>query len=76
MLTLNPDGSFTYTSNDLFAGVDTFTYQLSDGFETSRVATVSLTVGLVGPGGGGNTNGNGGNSSGGDNNSGRARQTK
>lgn len=56
-LTLNPDGSFTYASNDLFAGVDTFTYQLFDGLETSQVATVSLTVGMVAPGGGGTGDG-------------------
>jgi parallel beta-helix repeat protein len=56
-LTLNADGSFTYSSSDLFAGVDTFTYQISDGLETSQVATVSLTVGLVAPGGGGTGDG-------------------
>jgi hypothetical protein len=57
-LTLNADGSFTYSSNDLFSGVDSFTYQISDGLETSSVATVTLTVGMVAPGGGGSGSNN------------------
>ena len=55
-LTLNADGSFTYSSNDLFSGVDSFTYQISDGLETSSIATVTLTVGMVAPGGGSGSN--------------------
>mgnify|MGYP005847448193 CR=1 FL=1 len=44
-LTLNADGSFTYSPNPDFNGVDAFTYQASDGAEFSNVATVTITVG-------------------------------
>ena len=43
-LTLNPDGTFTYTPAAGFAGTDTFTYQPSDGLDTGAVATVTLEV--------------------------------
>jgi VCBS repeat-containing protein len=43
-LSLNPDGSFTYTPNADFRGVDGFSYQVSDGAETSDVATVTINV--------------------------------
>lgn len=43
-LTLNPDGSFTYTPSPGYSGPDSFTYQASDGNAGSNVATVSLTV--------------------------------
>jgi VCBS repeat-containing protein len=44
-LTLNPDGSFSYQPNPAFSGVDTFTYQASDGLANSvNTATVSITV--------------------------------
>jgi VCBS repeat-containing protein len=43
-LTLNADGSFTYTPNANFNGTDTFTYQANDGFGNSNVATVTITV--------------------------------
>ena len=43
-LNLNPDGSFTYTPNANFAGVDTFTYRTSDGVAQSTPATVTITV--------------------------------
>ena len=46
-LTLNDDGSFTYTPSTGFAGVDTFTYRVSDGLLTSDTATVVLTVNEV-----------------------------
>ena len=52
-LTLNTDGTFTYVPSNLFFGDDSFTYIVSDGLESSSVATVSLTVNLVAPGGGG-----------------------
>ncbi|BAP58128.1 VCBS repeat-containing protein [Thioploca ingrica] len=42
-VTLNPDGSFTYTPTTNFSGVDSFTYQVSDGQDTST-ATVTITV--------------------------------
>ena len=43
-LTLNADGSFSYTPNANYLGSDQFTYQASDGTSTSSVATVSLNV--------------------------------
>ena len=33
-LTLNPNGSFTYTPASNFTGTDTFTYRASDGAQT------------------------------------------
>jgi hypothetical protein len=44
-LSLNTDGSFTYTPNPGFTGADSFTYRASDGFATSNIATVTITVG-------------------------------
>ncbi|RME75487.1 MAG: tandem-95 repeat protein, partial [Chloroflexi bacterium] len=43
-LTLNADGSFTYTPNAGYAGNDTFTYKANDGTADSNVATVTITV--------------------------------
>jgi VCBS repeat-containing protein len=43
-LTLNPDGSFTYTPATNYTGSDSFTYQASDGTLASQLATVTLTV--------------------------------
>ncbi|MDH5296847.1 MAG: tandem-95 repeat protein, partial [Nitrospirota bacterium] len=43
-LVLNADGSFTYTPNSGWSGVDTFTYQVTDGNGGSTQATVTLTV--------------------------------
>jgi VCBS repeat-containing protein len=43
-LTLNPDGSFTYTPNSGYFGSDSFTYQASDGITPSNTATVNITV--------------------------------
>ena len=43
-LTLDADGSFTYTPTNNFIGVDGFTYQTSDGLQTSSVATVVIMV--------------------------------
>jgi len=42
-LTLNPDGSFIYTANATFQGVDTFTYRAFDGIASST-ATVTMSV--------------------------------
>ena len=42
--TLNADGTFTYTPNADFAGIDTFTYRANDGANDSNVATVTITV--------------------------------
>ncbi len=44
MVTLNTDGSFTYTPNANFSGPDSFTYMASDGVLSSAPATVSITV--------------------------------
>jgi large repetitive protein len=41
---LNPDGAFTYTPDEGFAGTDSFTYRASDGVNLSRVATVTVEV--------------------------------
>ncbi len=43
-LTLNPDGSFTYTPNAGFSGTDSFTYVANDGAGNSAPATVTITV--------------------------------
>src|SRR5262249_13877591 len=47
--TLNSHGSFTYTPPAGYVGPDSFTYQVSDGFDPSNVATVALTVRNVPP---------------------------
>jgi VCBS repeat-containing protein len=41
-VTLNPDGSFTYTPAAGFAGTDSFTYEANNGLANSNVATVTL----------------------------------
>ena len=46
-LTLNPDGSFTYTPAANFNGADSFTYRANDGLALSNLATVSLTINPV-----------------------------
>jgi|GEM_PF-2110462 VCBS repeat-containing protein len=46
-LTLNSNGSFTYTPATNYSGSDSFTYKANDGFLNSNVATVSLTVTFV-----------------------------
>ena len=43
-VTLNANGSFTYTPNAGFSGHDSFTYKANDGTADSNVATVNLTV--------------------------------
>ena len=46
-LSLNTDGSFVYTPNTNFNGVDSFTYRASDGSLQSEIRTVTLTVNAV-----------------------------
>ena len=51
LLTLNVDGTFTYTPDADFNGTDSFTYKITDGDpvpETSNTAQVSITVTAVG----------------------------
>ena len=49
-LSLNPNGSFTYTPDDLFSGADSFTYRANDGTLDGNLATVTITVyGAVSP---------------------------
>jgi len=43
-VTLNANGSFTYTPNANFAGTGSFTYYASDGSLNSNIATVTITV--------------------------------
>ena len=43
-LTLNANGSFTYTPAANYNGPDTFTYRANDGTAYSNTATVTLTV--------------------------------
>jgi VCBS repeat-containing protein len=43
-LTLNTNGSFTYTPAANYTGSDSFTYRTSDGTLTSNLATITLTV--------------------------------
>ncbi len=43
-VTLNANGSFTYTPAANYSGPDSFTYKANDGTADSNVATVSITV--------------------------------
>ena len=43
-VTLNANGSFTYTPNVGFSGTNSFTYQANNGTTNSNIATVTLTV--------------------------------
>lgn len=44
---LDQDGSFRYTPAKGFEGIETMTYRLSNGFEQSKLATVSFGVGTL-----------------------------
>ncbi|WP_045226459.1 cadherin-like domain-containing protein [Methyloterricola oryzae] len=46
-LTLNSNGSFTYTPSNNYNGPDSFTYQANDGLNNSSPATVNLIVTAV-----------------------------
>ncbi|HSW57756.1 MAG TPA: Ig-like domain-containing protein [Dehalococcoidales bacterium] len=43
-LTLNSDGSFSYTPNPGFKGADSFSYKASDGEKESKIAVVNIGV--------------------------------
>jgi VCBS repeat-containing protein len=43
-VTLNADGSFSYTPASNFSGADSFTYAANDGSDNSSAATVSIAV--------------------------------
>ncbi|MEZ5138887.1 MAG: Ig-like domain-containing protein [Acidimicrobiales bacterium] len=43
-VTVDPDGTITYTPEDGFTGLDTFTYEITDGFARTSTATVRITV--------------------------------
>jgi CSLREA domain-containing protein len=47
LLVLQPNGSFSYTPDANFSGVDSFSYRIDDGSLTSASATVTLTVTAV-----------------------------
>ncbi|WP_457150155.1 SdrD B-like domain-containing protein [Mesorhizobium sp. P5_C1] len=47
VLTLNADGSLSYTADANYNGADSFTYKVGDGTTTSDVATVSINVAAV-----------------------------
>jgi hypothetical protein len=47
-ITVNADGTFTYTPNFGATGRDIFQYTASDAFSVSNTATVSFTIGLPG----------------------------
>ncbi|WP_336790231.1 Ig-like domain-containing protein [Paenibacillus sp. MMO-177] len=44
---LNANGSYTYTPNANFYGIDSFTFKANDGKADSNVATVNLTINAV-----------------------------
>ena len=46
-ITVNTDGTFSYTPEDNFNGTDSFTYQVSDGQSGVSTATVTVTVNSV-----------------------------
>ncbi len=45
-LSLSPNGSFFYTPDAGFTGIDSFTYRATDGTAFSSAVTVNLTVGI------------------------------
>jgi VCBS repeat-containing protein len=46
-VTVNPDGSFSYTPEANYNGLDGFSYLVSDGTTTSDVASATITIGPV-----------------------------
>ena len=64
-LSLNADGSFSYTPDVDYDGQDSFTYRANDGQVDSNVTTVQIEVHGVGPPGGGGGDGEEGGDTGG-----------
>ncbi len=50
IVTINPDGTLTYTPNAGFVGIETLTYTVSDGEGGTDIATISIAVGTPLPG--------------------------
>jgi VCBS repeat-containing protein len=48
VLLLRADGGFTYNPDDGYSGVDTFTYMASDGSALSEIASVTISVNILG----------------------------
>ncbi len=48
-LTLNPDGTYSYTPNASFAGTDTFTYQVCDDQQPAACATAVVLLNVFPP---------------------------
>ena len=46
-LTLNANGTFTYTPTAGYNGTDAFTYHANDGTANSNIATVTITINAV-----------------------------
>ena len=46
-LTLNANGTFTYTPAANYNGSDTFTYHANDGTGNSNIATVTITINVI-----------------------------
>src|SRR5262249_3153571 len=46
-VSVNPDGSFSYTPEANYSGLDGFSYLVSDGSKTSDVASATITVNPV-----------------------------
>ncbi|MEY4731396.1 MAG: hypothetical protein RL681_342, partial [Candidatus Parcubacteria bacterium] len=46
-VTLQSDGSFTYTPAENYNGSDSFTYKANDGHSDSNIATVNITVNAI-----------------------------
>ncbi len=47
ILSLNSNGTFTYTPSINFHGIDSFTYKANDGISESNIATVTITINQI-----------------------------
>lgn len=47
VLVLNSDGTFRYDPDPGYMGIDTFTYQVTDGYSASNFGNVTLAVGIT-----------------------------